>query len=396
MSELGPGVSAYELIPGDPEALAELGRALSALASDFSAAASTLQSVDAGSWQGEAANAFRGTIHQQPGKYSDAEWSFSLAGAAVQTYAQELGEAQAQAQRAIGEWESAEGASSRWRAARNTPGVTAPIHDPGQAGRGYAQWQLNSAREQLDGAASRLQSALSRGASNAPRHPSIFHQLFHDVAAIGKQVWHYRAFFELATGLWDPSTLWHFAEGFATGLWDMAKGTVLGIVGLGGFMVAFIRDPRGTIDHTIGTAARVAEYAVEHPVQFAEKIANWDEFQKDPARWLGTIAPAVLLAVATAGAGAVADAAPDLAVAADTAEEAAQWGRIGETADQLQTVGQTVGGLNKVGDVGNLLSDLSQQNTEASVGQSAAMVGGELQGSAVNVVTVPFVDLALP
>lgn len=174
-------MTAQGVFPGDPGALASLGQQLTSLSAGLDEAARTLTQIETGAWQGQAADAFRNVIQQQPGKYASACSSFAAAGAAIQEYAQALSGAQRQAASALSEWDAAQTATRTWHS-QSLQLTTSSLggHDPGAAGRATATGSVNAARTELDAAAARLRGKLAQAASAAPKSPSFFERLFHD------------------------------------------------------------------------------------------------------------------------------------------------------------------------------------------------------------------------
>lgn len=95
-------------IPGDPSGLAGLASQLWAAADHVGSVNGRLQSNSLqGAWSGNAAEAFRSTLHQLPGELTKVEQAFGDAGRAVGTFASTLEELQQRAAWYNGQLESA-------------------------------------------------------------------------------------------------------------------------------------------------------------------------------------------------------------------------------------------------------------------------------------------------
>lgn len=398
------GASARELIPGDPEALTALGRQFNAIASGLADAASVLDRIKAGSWRGEAADAFRRAVDQQPRKYSSAADAFSHAGNALLVYAQELLAAQQQAASAVAEYESADAQSRTWRAATSTPGANAnqPSSDPGNAGRGAAEGALNSARGQLDAAAARVRAALESAAQAAPREPSLLEKMWGGAVTVSKGVFEFGAKLAgvvvgLETG--DLTTWWHFAQGVGEGLYGIAKG----VWDLGGGIAFVLAHP----DEAWARATQIASAVAEDPVGFGERfgkaILNWDEWANDPAKAFGELVPTIAIAVLSAGASAYAEGAGEAAgglaevsnaaavsgeyeIAADTAEAASVLAARADLAHKAVTTYKVIDTVENVDSVIQVADAAAADSTESDgkgvlvdwgVGQAAETAAGQ-------------------
>jgi uncharacterized protein YukE len=86
------------VIPGDPGALGAIGSQLRTAAADVASVRDRVasNSLD-GAWKGNAANAFRSTLHELPGELSHVVSAFEQAGGAVSRFASRLGELQREA-----------------------------------------------------------------------------------------------------------------------------------------------------------------------------------------------------------------------------------------------------------------------------------------------------------
>jgi hypothetical protein len=384
-----PGVRPVELIPGDPAALRGLAGRLQVLGGGLGDAASELRTIDASSWQGQAADAFRHVVQEQPGRYSDAAVGFTAASTAIQGFALTLETAQQDASRAIAMHDDADAATSGWQqrvqAAQQAAQAAAKVKmpagqappaapsvstsDPGDAGRAQAESVLSRARAQMDQAAARLQANLDAAKHAAPHKPGLFSRLVHGAEHLTKDFVHFHDVIlktvegAVIGGLKDVGKVelrgleaelhalgtagravgidpkgWY--DGLPTGGRHFLGGVWLGTVGLGkaglglaefGWKISPTRmmiDPLGwsrTMTTVGKTAYSLGDQAIMHPTKFwptfGSNMINLQEWKHDPATALGELVPAVVLAVATAGAGMAAEGAVGSAAAlAETAE----------------------------------------------------------------------------
>jgi hypothetical protein len=89
---------------------------------------------------------------------------------------------------------------------------------------------------------------------------------------------------------------------FFGGAWDATAGTVTTLWGLTGQAI-YDADGAGRNWSALGDALA---YGWDNPGDFALTLVDWEGLKDDPVRWLGGLAPDAVLAVATAGTGAVA------------------------------------------------------------------------------------------
>ncbi|MER7133672.1 hypothetical protein [Streptosporangium saharense] len=74
------------------------------------------------------------------------------------------------------------------------------------------------------------------------------------------------------------------------------------------------------------------EYGVQHPVEFAGAIVDWDTLTTDPIRWFGKLVPDAIITATTAGSGSAASGARGL----------------GKVSDLTESAGRRLGGLRDV------------------------------------------------
>ena len=356
MTSFYPGVTAVDLVPGNPAAVNDLAAELSSLARGLGDAAAELQRIDAGSWRGQAGDAFRHVIGQQPGRYADAAAAFGLAAGALGTYADSLQTAQLAASRAIGHYESAQRATGTWqqgRAAAKAAGKAPPPGgDPGESGRAEAESILRGVHGDLDAAAARLKANLSDAERAAPKRPGLFSRAVHGVEHLASDFVHFEgkildvfakgiedtALVAAAAGeglaqvVTDPKGWWASAppweQHFLSGVWDGTEGLVTGVVSLG--VLAFklspmnmMVDPEGWAKSEVGLTVGIGHTvyrAFDDPRGFFGDLVNVHDWETDPWHAAGTLVPTLVIGVATAGVGAAADASLETAGAAVDAE----------------------------------------------------------------------------
>lgn len=162
MTELRPGATPAELVPGDPEAVAELAARLSRFAHSAGEAGQRLAALDSGHWSGSAAEAFRDAVGEVPAAFRGAAQAFGAAATALAGYARQLHQARGRAAEAVRLVEEAETRSTAWRAAG------AIGADPGEPLRQQATAQLRRERDQLRATAESARRHLAEAAAHAP------------------------------------------------------------------------------------------------------------------------------------------------------------------------------------------------------------------------------------
>ena len=267
-TELRAGTDPAALVPGDPDALDELARALGIFARGMGEGADRLGAIGSGDWIGHGGNAFRGLIGEQPAKFGTASDSFGQAKAAVTQYAEVLRDAQHAAGQAVARYGVGEQVTSSWQSrssdSAGSAGDAHPGADPGADDRAAAGRSLADARERVATEALRLSAVLSGAEHGAPKKPGFMHRAIHalthfDRAAFG-------------------GALIRAGEGMVDGVRDMGKG----LWALTGAVVTdpgkFARSWAGLVD-SLSTPQKRAT--------FAESFVDWGEWSKDPARAFG-------------------------------------------------------------------------------------------------------------
>lgn len=268
MTELSVGATPRELIPGDIEAIAQLGRRLEDIAVGCREAADQLSGLRAADWSGEAAEAFADALDQEPGKYARAADAFKDAALAVHRYVSLLEEAQLDAQRAIHLFEEATARQSQTPAQVE---AQAPRPETVDADITHARSILTDARERVEHEAGIAARTLADAAEAAPNKPS-WGKRFLDGAG-------------------------EFVGGAAEATWGTAKFA---------WSVSNVRmatDPMGWVRDVKGIGEGLV-WGASHPVEFGKEILDWETWKENPARAAGRLAPEIALTLATAGAGA--------------------------------------------------------------------------------------------
>jgi hypothetical protein len=359
MAELRVGATARELIPGRPDEIETLAGRMAVLGDGFSAAANQLRAIEAGEWTGQAADAFRSVVGQEPDKYDQAGTAFRVASSASVSFASVLRDAQSRAGQAIDLFESAEAATARWRDAvdryesaqrraeasgddeemARAAAMSSPGGDPGAGDREAAQSMLAAARAAVTAEGERAAARLEEQWQDAPNEPGLFDK----IAGWGG---------EFVGGVWD--SVWGTAEF----LWSVST-------------VRMIIDPEGWA-RDVTALGQGLWYGITHPVEFGKILLDWDTWAENPARALGRLVPDLLLTLATGGGAAVArgtraanalrrvagmaDEAGDLATVANRADELGDMARFADRLgpDQLPTdgrLGRLVDGYEPHGDL---------------------------------------------
>lgn len=308
MSGLSASASPRSLVPGDELAVEELAARLSRFGTGAAEAAGELRQVQAGSWVGEAADAFREQVGDLPRRLDRGADAFFAAQQALDAYAAQVRQARLVAARAIDAWADGERASAQWRLqvqahdrAQRTADLTAVLTgvpvvppsgprpssvDPGDDDRATAQRLLDGARDEVDATARQATSVLREAAEAAPDEPS----------------WLSRA----------AGQVGQFFAGAGEATWDMVE-----------FAWKLtptyaLIDPEGFVENGRSLAEGLV-YAVQNPVEFAKAVLDWETWKENPARALGRLVPDLLLTVATGGAGASVRAARGVEAAGDLA-----------------------------------------------------------------------------
>lgn len=290
-----------ELLPGEPEDVEHLAVALRGFAVTAADAQTMLRQVSLGGWVGAAATVFANELDQVPGRLSIAADAFAEASGALRTHARALSDGQLAATVALRTWQDAEAQSQIWRGVTTGADTTSDT-DPGLEGMARAAAMLASAREDVAASGRSLVSGLDAAAATAPNDPGLFARMARAV------------------------------RGFAGGFGEGTAGLVEGAVGVAALAARLsptraMVDPRGYLDAVESFGKGVAA-AASHPGETIAAVTDWETWTTDPALALGHLAPDLILALTTAGAG----------TAASVPARLGEAGRLGRFAPPLRAV----------------------------------------------------------
>ncbi|WP_165968278.1 putative T7SS-secreted protein [Saccharopolyspora elongata] len=280
-----------EEVPGELPAVDETLATMTKLGTAFENAAQGFQKIDTAGWEGPTADAFRDYYQQEPPKWFRAADAFTESADALRQYREVLAWAQRQAEQACADIERADRqtaqAEAKYEQAADQGNATEPFQDPGAAARNQAQASLDAAKEQVEEAAKKAASALIKASEKAPPQPGPLTMLasgagdiFQNVAESYGDFW--KGSFDGALDMlqqvrtlnpFDPYNVMH-PQQYGENISQLAASTVAA-------GKAFISDPIGTGKAMIG--------------------AGIDSFTKDPAGFLGRLAPEVAAGLATSG-----------------------------------------------------------------------------------------------
>lgn len=322
--DLGQTDDKTKLIYGSVSKLRSTAGHLRTFQKAFDNVGDGLKGLNSAHLKGEAAEAFRKSVHIEPPKWFTGADAFEEAAKQLESFADTVAWAQAQAQNAIDKWKagtkkSEDAADAHKKAVdsynkavdhynaqpadkrdpHSLPKKPGDFHDPGKPLMQEAQEILSHARKQRNAAADTASAAIRRARDKAPRTPSYGDQLTSGLSEVPLMLDHFDAgLFKGLAGLnnfarginpLDPYNLTHPAE-YATSLNSLAAG-----------LVTTANDPWGAGKQML------------------------TDFLKDPSEGLGRLVPDIALTVATDGAGAgvkAARTADELADAAAAARRA--------------------------------------------------------------------------
>lgn len=292
MRQLGETGDPRELVPGNPGEVRRTADIMARFGSALSSAGEGLRRIDDGGWKGPAADGFHEAFDGEPKRWIECGDAFGDAAGALTSYASTHEWAQGQAAEAIVLWDQGEAATNAakadheaavQRAHQDAMALTAagvptvppeiPFHDPGEEKRQAARDKLQRARHQLDEAGDRAEVTVGHARDKAPPKPKWWQKVGEFLSEFGKGAW------EATVGLVE------FAWSIST--------------------VRMLVDPVGYAQ-TVASYVQAAQFAVQHPGDFAKAVVDWDTWKQNPARAIGHLVPDIALAVATGGAGAAA------------------------------------------------------------------------------------------
>ncbi|GHH80971.1 hypothetical protein GCM10018793_37380 [Streptomyces sulfonofaciens] len=320
--DLGQTDDKTELIYGSPGKLRSTAGHLHTLQKSFDDVGDGLKGLNSERLKGEAAEAFRKSVHIQPPKWFTGADAFDEAAKALEAFAETVSWAQGQAQTAIDKWKAGTKASQdaadahkkkvddynkavdRYNAQpsdKRDPSSLPPkpagsFDDPGKKLMQDAQDILSEARKQRNTAAGAAAAKIRAARDKAPPKPSYTDQLKSGLDEVPLMIDHFEGGLLKGTaGLnnfvrginpLDPYNITHPAE-YVTNLDSLAAG-----------LVTVANDPWGAGKQMV------------------------TDFMKDPAEGLGRLVPDIALTIATDGAGAGVKAARTADELADTAAAA--------------------------------------------------------------------------
>jgi uncharacterized protein YukE len=254
-------------VAGDPDALDRLARDLKRRAVACADVARAADAAEPVSWKGAAAAAYTQAEALVNARLCAAADLVALAAAALSQYAATLRQAQQEARRANDVLDEADRVTAHWQA---LPLLHRPVADPGDPLRARGWNLLERANADVDQAA--------RGAA------VVLLELLPEADPSQR-----------STGV--LSRIGHGAAESSTALWRSAASC-----GLPGMLTASAGLRCATDDATeLATAVR-------HPLAAGKALLDWDTWARDPARAVGHLLPNALLALATGGAGRLAEA----------------------------------------------------------------------------------------
>ena len=311
--QLGQTTDPAELVHGDPAALRSAAGKLRAFSAAFAETASGLDGLEPESWTGTAADAFRAKYAPQPERWRSAATGCGDGADALESYAGTVQWAQGQAREAIEVYaegqrataaavtayndkvaaynQAAQAYDGALAAGRNPgprPVQPGAFSDPGTALRERAEQILTAARAERDRAGSSAAAKVRAATDLAPAEPSFGQQLLDDARDYGQ-----------ADLLASASTL----SGFLTGTADIVK-TARAVDPLDPWNVTHLAEYGAGMS---GMAAGLVHDGM-HPMDALAGLVGTG-WGSDPAEAAGKLLPNLLLAAATDGAGAEADAA---------------------------------------------------------------------------------------
>jgi hypothetical protein len=264
-----------DLIPGEPDLVATLGRRLVGFADELGDARIALARISLGTWVGASADACAKDLEELSRRVSAAEQAFYAAGAAINAYAPVHVDAQAQAARALALWQAAAPAAAILRGTAVGPmPVGAPADPEADLARAGALFQ--EARETMAVAAKALAERLEDAQRGAPNDPGLFSKIRRAV------------------------------ESFFVGTVEGTVGVAEGLVVIGGltydlnpFREFYDRDGYRKTQNALVDGIG---HALTHPGEVGAALIDLETWKEDPAKALGKLFPDIAAIIATGGA----------------------------------------------------------------------------------------------
>jgi hypothetical protein len=317
--------TADDLILGNPTALDATIAGLIALGVSSQEAGSGMTRLCTGEgWTGPAAEGFRAAFQMEPGRWSSLGQALADAGQALKPYRDAVQAAQGEAWVAMEEWRHAQQATAiaavsfqRVHDAYDAAGLLGQqagspptFTDPGAAGRAAAEARLAAARTRVAEAGLAAMRVLADARDALPAEPGMWTRF--------------------GEGFVDTfSTIGTQAADFAGGAVDTTISMVGSVEKMNATSGYNITHPQ-EYQHRLAQAGQIVTHVVEHPVTTLQSMVDSAKqaWSHDPGRAAGSLVPAVVLGVATGGAGDAAAAGTEVADA---------------VAGELETVAQAAG-----------------------------------------------------
>lgn len=308
--ELPTALRPADLVPGEPEDVELLAAELRRFAQGAADTAADLRRLSLGGWQGQAATTFAHELGEAPKRLERAADAFTAAARVLRSHAETLVAAQDRASVAIGLWQDGE-ARSRAAAAAADPEAAVLLPDPGKDARVRAERLVLDARADVAASGRMVAAALDEAASAAPDKPGLLSSALGALSSFG-------------------------------------KGALEATVGLAEFVYKLTPvyqavDPEGYLSN-LEMLGKGLAYGVQHPAEFGKALLDLQTWKDDPARALGHLVPDLLIALATAGGGAVAR-------GAHGAQAMRAVGAVDRTAESVSAIRRTVDLLEDSGEV---------------------------------------------
>ncbi|MGW2858191.1 putative T7SS-secreted protein [Streptomyces sp. NPDC001205] len=291
--QLGQSEEANELVHGYPDKIRASAGHLRDFHAAFAKVSSGLKKIDSSGWQGAAGNAFSEKFGVHPTKWAQASEACDAAAGALESYADTVKWAQAQAQEAVELYKKGQKASKDAADAYNKkadaynakikanedPGPRPePFQDPGKASIKAAVEKLAEARKQRNTVGSEAQGKVKAALAHSPAEPPPLERLGKDFVdlhmAVNTELTHV-----VGGALKGTAGLLNFARGLnPTDPYNLTH------------PAAYEQNVSMTLAGLVSTAS--------HPERAVQ--AAVDGFRKDPSEFVGRLLPEI---VGTKGAG---------------------------------------------------------------------------------------------
>ncbi|MFF1285755.1 putative T7SS-secreted protein [Streptomyces sp. NPDC058299] len=291
--QLGQTEEADELVHGNPEKIRESAKHLKDFHGAFDKVSQGLRNVDSSGWQGEGGDAFREKFGVHPTKWAQAAEACTAAAGALESYADTVKWAQAQAKEAVELYrkgvKAAKAAADDYQAkaeaynakvrAGDDPGPK-PKQDmeAGKADVKAAVQKLAEARKQRNTVASQAEAKVRAALAHAPAEPPPLSRISNDLVdgyqAVNTELTHV-----VGGALKGTAGLVNFVRGLnPTDPYNLTH------------PAAYLQNVSMTLSGLVSTAA--------HPERVVQTAV--DGFKKDPSEFIGRLIPEL---IGTKGAG---------------------------------------------------------------------------------------------